>query len=55
MSLSLTVASLPALFFDVIEFWIENRLRLEVVARKMARRCEEIMQFARLDAMMAAE
>jgi hypothetical protein len=40
--------------FHVIEFWIENRLMVEVVPREMARDYEELLQFSSLDAMMGA-
>jgi hypothetical protein len=41
-------------FFDVIEFWVENRLMIEVVPQEMARDYEEFLQIPRLDAMAAA-
>jgi hypothetical protein len=41
-------------FFDVIEFWVENWLMIEVVSQEMARDYEEFLQISRLDAMMAA-
>ncbi len=38
-------------FFHVIEFWLENRLMVEVVTASMAREYEEFLTISRLDAM----
>jgi hypothetical protein len=40
--------------FHVIEFWIENRLMVEVVTKEMAAEYTALMQPAKLDALMAA-
>ena len=40
--------------FHVIEFWVENRLMIEVVPQEMAREYEECLQIPRLDEMMRA-
>ncbi len=38
-------------FFHVIEFWLENRLMIEVVSPAMAREYEDFMQNAQLSVM----
>ena len=38
-------------FFHVIEFWLENRLMVEVVTASMASEYEEFLTMSRLDAM----
>jgi hypothetical protein len=40
--------------FHVIEFWVENRLMIEVVPQEMARDYEEVVQIPRLDRMIGA-
>jgi hypothetical protein len=40
--------------FHVIEFWIENRLRLEVVKNAMAATYASMLQFEPLDRLFAA-
>jgi hypothetical protein len=42
-------------FFHVIEFWLENRLMIEVVSPAMAREYEDFMKNAQLSVMSDAE
>jgi hypothetical protein len=42
-------------FFHVIEFWLENRLMIEVVSPTMAREYEDFLKNAQMSVMNDAE